>query len=63
MKRDKTIRGASGTGAEGSRGFMAWIMGKLRSKTGIYGRMIKFEHSIFALPFALSAGAISLIVL
>ena len=34
---------------------MTGTVEKLRSKTGIYGRMIKFEHSIFALPFALSA--------
>ena len=28
---------------------------KVYSKIAVYGRMVKFEHTIFALPFALAA--------
>ncbi len=30
-------------------------LAKVKSRTKLYGRMIKFEHTIFALPFALAA--------
>ncbi|MFH1071766.1 MAG: UbiA-like polyprenyltransferase [Candidatus Glassbacteria bacterium] len=35
--------------------FNLLILLKASAKIAVYGRMIKFEHSIFALPFALSA--------
>lgn len=34
---------------------MPETLARIRSKTVIYGRMIRFEHTIFALPFALAA--------
>jgi hypothetical protein len=33
------------------KGMLSTLFGKI----GLYGRMIKFTHTIFALPFALSA--------
>jgi 4-hydroxybenzoate polyprenyltransferase len=34
---------------------MRWLAGRVVT----YGRMIRFTHSIFALPFALSAAALA----
>ncbi len=55
MNAGKDMLGTSGADTVASGGLLGAKMGKLRSKATVYGRMIKFEHTIFALPFALSA--------
>ena len=36
-----------------------WCMVYIKEKIQVYGRMIKFSHTVFALPFALSAVALA----